>query len=76
MLLKFAQAALGGEIEVPTIYGKEKFNLKEGTQPGDTSILRGKGIPNKSNPNMKGDHTLKFYIEVPTGNLIFRNAKR
>ena len=65
--ITYAQAALGGEIEVPTIYGKEKFNLKEGTQPGDTSILRGRGIANKSNPNMKGDHTLKFYIEVPTG---------
>ena len=65
--ITYAQAALGGEIEVPTIYGKEKFILKEGTQPGDTSILRGKGIPNKTNPNMKGDHTLKFYIEVPTG---------
>ena len=65
--ITFAQAALGGEIEVPTIYGKEKFILKEGTQPGDTFILRGKGIPNKSNPNMKGDHTLKFNIEVPTG---------
>jgi len=65
--ITYAQAALGGEIEVPTIYGKEKFVLKEGTQPGDTSILRGRGIPNKSNPNMKGDHTLKFYIEVPTG---------
>ena len=65
--ITYAQAALGGEIEVPTIYGKEKFNLKEGTQPGDTSILRGRGIANKSNPNMKDDHTLKFYIEVPTG---------
>lgn len=65
--ITYAQAALGGEIEVPTIYGKEKFNLKEGTQPGDISILRGRGIPNKSNPNMKGDHTLRFYIEVPTG---------
>ncbi|MCR4775180.1 MAG: molecular chaperone DnaJ [Saccharofermentans sp.] len=65
--ITYAQAALGGEIEVPTIYGKEKFVLKEGTQPGDTSVLRGRGIPNKTNPNMKGDHTLKFYIEVPTG---------
>ena len=65
--ITYAQAALGGEIEVPTIYGKEKFVLKEGTQPGDTSILRGRGIANKTNPNMKGDHTLKFYIEVPTG---------
>lgn len=65
--ITYAQAALGAEIEVPTIYGKEKFILKEGTQPGDTSILRGRGIPNKTNPNMKGDHTIKFYIEVPTG---------
>ena len=65
--ITYAQAALGGEIEVPTIYGKEKFVLKEGTQPGDISILRGRGIANKTNPNMKGDHTLKFYIEVPTG---------
>ena len=65
--ITYAQAALGAEIEVPTIYGKEKFMLKEGTQPGDTSILRGRGIPNKSNPNMKGDHIIKFYIEVPTG---------
>ncbi|MBR3464776.1 MAG: molecular chaperone DnaJ [Clostridiales bacterium] len=65
--ITYAQAALGGEIEVPTIYGKEKFVLKEGTQPGDISILRGRGIANKTNPNMKGDHTLKFYVEVPTG---------
>lgn len=65
--ITFAQAALGGEIEVPTIYGKEKYTLKEGTQPGDSIILRSKGIPNKSNPNMKGDHTVKFVLEVPTG---------
>ena len=65
--ITYAQAALGGEIEVPTIYGKEKYNLKEGTQPGDTITLRGKGIPNKGNPNMKGDHVVKFVLEVPTG---------
>ncbi len=65
--ITFAQAALGGEIEVPTIYGKEKYSLKEGTQPGDTITLRGKGMPNKNNPNMKGDHVVKFVLEVPTG---------
>ena len=64
---RYAQAALGGEIEVPTIYGKEKYTLKEGTQPGDTIIIRSKGIPNKNNPNMKGDHVVKFVLEVPTG---------
>ena len=65
--ITFAQAALGGEVEVPTIYGKEKYTLKEGTQPGDTITLRSKGIPNKGNPNMKGDHVVKFVLEVPTG---------
>ena len=52
---------------MPTIYGKEKYTLKEGTQPGDTITLRSKGIPNKNNPNMKGDHVVKFVLEVPTG---------
>lgn len=65
--ITYAQAALGGEIEVPTIYGKEKYTLKEGTQPGDTITIRSKGIPNKNNPNMKGDHIVKFVLEVPTG---------
>ena len=65
--ITYEQAALGGEVEVPTIYGKEKYTLKEGTQPGDTITIRGKGIPNKGNPNMKGDHVVKFVLEVPTG---------
>lgn len=65
--ITYAQAALGGEIEVPTIHGKEKYTLKEGTQPGDTITIRSKGIPNKTNPNMKGDHVVKFVLEVPTG---------
>ncbi len=65
--ITYAQAALGGDIELPTIYGKVPYKLKEGTQPGDTYILRGQGIPNKNNPNMKGDHTCRFAIEVPTG---------
>ena len=65
--ITYAQAALGGEVEVPTIYGKEKYTLKEGTQPGDTITIRGKGITNKNNPNMKGDHVVKFVLEVPTG---------
>ena len=65
--ITYAQAALSGEVEVPTIYGKEKYTLKEGTQPGDTITIRGKGIPNKGNPNMKGDHVVKFVLEVPTG---------
>ena len=65
--ITYAQAALGGEVEIPTIYGKEKYTIKEGTQPGDTITLRSKGIPSKGNPNMKGDHVVKLVLEVPTG---------
>ena len=65
--ITFAQAALGGEIEIPTIYGSQKYTIKEGTQPGDSVVLRGVGIPNKNNPKMKGDHVVKFVLEVPMG---------
>ena len=67
MPITFAQAALGGEIDVPTIYGTEKYTIQPGTQPGDTITLRSKGIPNKNNSKLKGDHVVKFVLEVPTG---------
>lgn len=60
------QATLGGEIEVPTIDGNVKYILKEGTQPGDTYTINGRGIPNKNNPSMRGNHTVRFVVEVPT----------
>ncbi len=64
--ITLAQAALGADIEVPTIDGPVKYTVKEGTQPGDTATMRGKGIPDKNNRNMRGDHTVKFSIEIPT----------
>lgn len=42
--ISFATAALGGQIEVPTLHGKASFDLPEGTQTGKTFRLRGKGI--------------------------------
>ena len=64
--ISMTQAALGGEIDIPTIDGTVKYTLKEGTQPGDTYTINGKGIPNKTNPSMRGAHTVRFVIEVPT----------
>ena len=43
--ISYAQATLGAEIEVPTLDGKVKLNIPEGTQPGAVFRLRGKGIP-------------------------------
>jgi len=64
--ITMTQAACGGEIELPTIDGPVKYTVKEGTQPGDTYTIRGKGIPYKNNANMRGDHTCRFVVEIPT----------
>jgi molecular chaperone DnaJ len=61
----FTQAALGADIDVPTIDGPYSYHLKEGTQPGDTFTIRGKGIPYVNRGNMRGDHICKVILEVP-----------
>ena len=43
--ISFVQAALGDEIEIPTLEGKTILKVPEGTQPGAVFHLRGKGIP-------------------------------
>ena len=60
----FIQAALGAELEIPTIDGKVKYDLPEGTQTGTTFRLRGKGIPN-INGRGRGDQYVTVVVEVP-----------
>lgn len=60
----FTQAVLGGEMEIPTIDGKVKYDIPEGTQTGTTFRLRGKGIPNL-NGRGRGDQYVTVYIETP-----------
>ena len=43
--VSFVDATLGGELEIPTIDGKVKYNLPAGTQGDTTFRLKGKGIP-------------------------------
>ena len=62
--ITFAQATLGAEITVPTLYGKTKFSIHEGTQPGDEFKLKGKGIQ-RLNYSGKGDQYVKITVEVP-----------
>ena len=62
--ITYAQAAFGGEITVPTLDGKAKFNIHEGTQPGDEFKLRGKGIK-RLNYSGYGDEYVKIIVEVP-----------
>ena len=60
----FLQAALGAELEVPTLDGRVKYNLPEGTQNGATFRLKGKGIP-VLNRNGRGDQYVTVFVEVP-----------
>ncbi len=60
----YTQAALGGEIVVPTLDGKSKFTIHEGTQPGDEFKLKGKGVK-RLNYSGNGDQYVKIVVEVP-----------
>ena len=64
--ISFAQAALGADIEVPTLDGKVKLTIPEGTQPGSVFRLRGKGIPYLRGSG-RGDQYVTVNIAVPKG---------
>ncbi len=66
MPISFATATLGGEIEVPTLNGRENLRIPAGTQGGTTFRLRGKGMPNLSNNRTRGDLLARVAVEVPT----------
>ena len=62
--ITFTQAVLGAELEIPTIDGKVKYSIPEGTQSGTTFRLKGKGIPGL-NGRGRGDQYVTVYIETP-----------
>ena len=62
--ISYAQAALGSEVEVPTLDGKVKLTIPEGTQPGAVFRLRGKGIPYLRGGG-RGDQFVTVNIKVP-----------
>ena len=64
LLLCFPIAALGGEVEVPTIDGKAKIKIEPGTQPGKVLRLRNKGLPS-INHYGTGDLLVNISIYVP-----------
>lgn len=62
--ISFIQAALGAELEIPTLDGKVKYNIPEGTQTGTTFRLREKGVPHL-NGRGRGDQLVTVKVEVP-----------
>lgn len=65
MPINFVQAALGDEIEVPTLHGKVKLKVPAGTQTGTKFRLKGKGIPNVRGYGV-GDQHILVRIVTPT----------
>lgn len=63
--LRFTTAALGGELEVPTLDGKASIKIPAGTQGGTLFRLRERGMPTLSS-GRKGDLHVEVQVEVPT----------
>jgi molecular chaperone DnaJ len=63
--ISFSVAALGGEIDVPTLEGKAHLKVSAGTQSGQMAKLRGKGITNVSGRG-RGDLFARLIVEVPS----------
>ncbi len=62
--ITYSQAALGAKVEVPSLDGREEFEVPAGTQSGDVFRLRGKGMPDVQSRH-RGDLMVQVYVEVP-----------
>jgi len=62
--LGFAEAALGAEIEVPTLEGRARLKVPPGTQTGTVFRLKGKGVK-ELDSNRFGDEYVKVFVKVP-----------
>ncbi len=62
--ISYPQAALGAEVQVPTLDGAEKMNVPKGTQSGEILRLRGRGMPDV-NGRGRGDELVEVVVETP-----------
>lgn len=62
--ISFVQAALGAQLEVPTLDGMVKMKVPEGTQSGKIFRLKGKGVPHLHG-NARGDQHVRVVVETP-----------
>jgi len=63
--LPFTIAALGGEIEVPTLKGNAKLKIPSGTQSHTVFRIKGQGMPHVRRPKTKGDLLVRAIIDIP-----------
>ena len=62
--INIAQAALGAEVDVPTVDGPAKLKIPAGIQPGKVLRMRGKGVPHLRG-NGRGDQMVVVNVEIP-----------
>ncbi|HWN70500.1 MAG TPA: DnaJ C-terminal domain-containing protein, partial [Haliangium sp.] len=66
--ISYLKAALGGEVEVPTLddecRGTTAIKVAPGTQPGDVIVRKGQGIP-RVDGRGRGEHVVRFRVEIP-----------
>jgi molecular chaperone DnaJ len=72
--VSFVQAALGAEIDVPTLNGKANIRIPPGTQPGTLFRLKGNGIKNVQGYG-HGDLHVRINVEVPAQLTAAQKAK-
>lgn len=63
--ISFTQAALGAQIEIPTISGRAMLKIPPGSQTGAEFRIKGKGLPNVRGYG-RGDLVARIFVEVPT----------
>lgn len=71
--ITFTEAALGTEVEVPTLDGKAKLRIPPGTQTGTKFRIRNKGIPH-FNGRRRGDQHVKVKVQVPQNCLLSKRS--
>jgi molecular chaperone DnaJ len=64
LMINYPQAALGGEVLVPTLEGETPLRLRPGTQPGETIRIKGKGMQ-RFRGYGKGDLLVRIGLSVP-----------
>lgn len=63
--ITFAQAALGGDVRIPTVDGDVLYTVKAGTKTDTKVRLKGKGVPSLRNAQTRGDHYVTLVIQTP-----------
>ena len=63
--MSFSQAALGADVDVPSLYGPKTLAVPRGTQTRDTLVLRGCGVPHVRGGG-RGDQIAHIVVRTPT----------